>query len=61
MFVADGYCNSRVVLFSPAGKYLMQQNAAVNNLGKYNKLINALVSCWFMLRYSCGPQSCHSG
>lgn len=33
VFVGDGYCNSRIVLFSPTGEYLMEQNAAVNNLG----------------------------
>ena len=34
VFVADGYCNSRVVLFTPTGKYLTEQNTAVNSLGK---------------------------
>ena len=38
VFVADGYCNSRIVLFSPTGEYLMEQNAAVNNLSNDNKL-----------------------
>jgi len=34
IFVADGYCNSRVVVFSPTGEYVMEQGASVNNIGK---------------------------
>jgi len=33
VFVADGYCNSRVVVFSPTGQYVKEQGAAVNNIG----------------------------
>ncbi|XP_065910976.1 peptidyl-glycine alpha-amidating monooxygenase A-like isoform X3 [Dysidea avara] len=32
VFVADGYCNSRVVVFSPTGQYVKEQSAAVNNI-----------------------------
>ena len=40
VFVADGYCNSRVVLFSPTGEYLMEQSATPSNLGNNRFSLN---------------------